>query len=433
MMTGAAGALPDEIGKQVEASAAAAAASSGESAASQSPWKLFIGQVPKHVNEPELRKYFEKYGEISELVVLKDKHTNQHKGCAFCVYKTRESADRAINELHEKVMLYNRHLQVRFAGDKDQLREPKLFVGMLSKTTGEDQVRALFAPYGSVKEVHLMKDQQQNSKGAAFVKMNSKEEADAAIRALHDQYQDSGSPNKLVVRFAEHKAPQNRGMMQMGMGRGGGGNMYGVNPYGGFQPAFGGFGRGGGGYGGGMMMNNPMGQLGQLGGAASAPVGMQGASFNSFQQAPSFNTFPDTSLYQQQAFPGGGRGAGGSFGGGAGGAPGEPREPRGPAGANLFVYNVPESFTDGDLASMFSNFGSVLSAKVFKDRTTGVPKGFGFVSYDNSGSAEKAISGLNGFMIGSKRLKVQLKTPGSSGGGGAVGGGGGAGRGYQPY
>jgi len=80
----------------------------------------------------------------------------------------------------------------------------------------------------------------------------------------------------------------------------------------------------------------------------------------------------------------------------------------------LFVYNVPESFSDNDLASMFSNFGNVLSAKVFKDRVTGIAKGFGFVSYDSASSADKAITGLNGFMIGSKRLKVQLKTSSST-------------------
>ena len=35
----------------------------------------------------------------------------------------------------------------------------------------------------------------------------------------------------------------------------------------------------------------------------------------------------------------------------------------------------------------------------------------GFVSYDNSGSAQAAINSMNGFQIGMKRLKVQLKRP----------------------
>ena len=49
----------------------------------------------------------------------------------------------------------------------------------------------------------------------------------------------------------------------------------------------------------------------------------------------------------------------------------------GPMGANLFVYYLPGSLTDEDLASAFAPFGEVLSAKVYYDRDTGESKGFG--------------------------------------------------------
>lgn len=35
----------------------------------------------------------------------------------------------------------------------------------------------------------------------------------------------------------------------------------------------------------------------------------------------------------------------------------------------------------------------------------------GFVSFDNPSSAQAAIQAMNGFQIGMKRLKVQLKRP----------------------
>ena len=49
----------------------------------------------------------------------------------------------------------------------------------------------------------------------------------------------------------------------------------------------------------------------------------------------------------------------------------------GPNGANLFIYHLPRDLTDADLATLFSPFGNVVSAKVFVDKKTAESKGFG--------------------------------------------------------
>jgi CUG-BP- and ETR3-like factor len=82
---------------------------------------------------------------------------------------------------------------------------------------------------------------------------------------------------------------------------------------------------------------------------------------------------------------------------------------KGPDGANLFIFHIPNHFTNLDMYHLFCPYGNLLSVRIMVERDTGRSRGFGFVSYDNPDSAAMAIKELNGFAIGNKRLKVQHK------------------------
>ncbi|EGG20195.1 hypothetical protein DFA_07315 [Cavenderia fasciculata] len=100
--------------------------------------------------------------------------------------------------------------------------------------------------------------------------------------------------------------------------------------------------------------------------------------------------------------------------GGGGGGNQKKNQSVGPSGSNLFVYNIPNFYTDVELSVLFDPFGAVISSKVFIDKNTGTSKGFGFVSFDNPNSATTAITNLNGMMLNGKKLKVTVKNSNSN-------------------
>eukprot|EP01066_Platyproteum_vivax_P006789 Platyproteum_vivax@DN2493_c0_g1_i2.p1 len=101
-----------------------------------------------------------------------------------------------------------------------------------------------------------------------------------------------------------------------------------------------------------------------------------------------------------------GSGSGGNMGTGMAG--GANSSAFGPPGSNLFVFHLPSEWGEMDLIQNFQSFGHILSARIQRDHT-GRARGFGFVSFDNPHSAAHAIHTMNGFHVGGKWLKVQLK------------------------
>ncbi|KAG6726258.1 hypothetical protein I3842_02G072200 [Carya illinoinensis] len=80
----------------------------------------------------------------------------------------------------------------------------KLFVGSVPRTATEEDIRPLFEVHGNVVEVALIKDKRTGlQQGCCFIKYATSEEADRAIRALHNQHTLPGGAGPIQVRYAD--------------------------------------------------------------------------------------------------------------------------------------------------------------------------------------------------------------------------------------
>ncbi|XP_016101903.1 CUGBP Elav-like family member 2 isoform X14 [Sinocyclocheilus grahami] len=417
--------------------------------------KMFVGQIPRSWSEKELKELFEPYGAVYQINILRDRSQNppQSKGCCFVTFYTRKAALEAQNALHNIKTLTGMHhpIQMKPADSEksNAVEDRKLFIGMVSKKCNENDIRVMFSPFGQIEECRILRGPDGLSRGCAFVTFSTRAMAQNAIKAMHQSQTMEGCSSPMVVKFADTQKDKEQRRLQQQLAQqmqqlnsaSAWGSLTGLT---GLTPqylallqqatsssnlgAFSGIQQ----MAAGSTANSTMGAMGSLGslgtlqGLAGATMGLNNINalagsvnsmaalngglgstglsngsagpmdaltqaYSGIQQyaAAALPTLYSQSLLQQQS------------------AAGSQKE--GPEGANLFIYHLPQEFGDQDILQMFMPFGNVVSAKVFIDKQTNLSKCFGFVSYDNPVSAQAAIQAMNGFQIGMKRLKVQLK------------------------
>ncbi|XP_043865067.1 CUGBP Elav-like family member 2 isoform X5 [Drosophila mojavensis] len=453
--------------------------------------KMFVGQVPKSMDEAQLREMFEEYGPVHSINVLRDKATGISKGCCFVTFYTRRAALKAQDALHNVKTLSGMYHPIQMKpADSENRNERKLFIGMLNKKLNENDVRKLFEVHGAIEECTVLRDQNGQSKGCAFVTFATKHAAISAIKVTLSQNKImEGCTSPLVVKFADTQKEKEQKKIQQIQA-----NLWNLatniniplgqtpttvstpilpNPPQQPSPVMGadaltpasiqllqqlqtvglqqqllqaltGLGA--------AQQNNSSQDTTNAAAGLLNPLSVQNLAAIAAMTQPSLtnaatspgsaqltNTAALLSLIRKKAaakttgsdpnplasaymstaagLPQFGNTTAlstsplASVALSAAAAAAAGKQIEGPEGCNLFIYHLPQEFTDTDLASTFLPFGNVISAKVFIDKQTSLSKCFGFVSFDNPESAQMAIKSMNGFQVGTKRLKVQLKKP----------------------
>ncbi|KAL0104218.1 hypothetical protein PUN28_017145 [Cardiocondyla obscurior] len=401
--------------------------------------KLFVGMLSKKFTENDVRNMFSAYGMIEECSVLRDS-TGKSKACAFVTFASKQYAINAIKALHHSQTMEgcSSPLVVKFADtqkEKDQKRMQQL------QTNLWNIAGVNITPHYLTNDAHtlaptslqLLQQLQATTSAATPVAAN----AGAANALSNVQHQlllqqhlglgaatpahaappavpspaeiNPANLQSLATLASLSNTAANAGVSPMSMQNlvtlaamtGGNGNLQvSPNTLSGLANSTA------------AALLGKTGNTGSTGGSLS-PVtsltlnSLTGTPLNGLQDSLS-NAY--SSLQQYAGFP--------AFTAAAAAAAAAAQKTKftstdkqieGPEGCNLFIYHLPQEFSDTDLISTFSPFGNVISAKVFIDKHTHMSKCFGFVSYDNASSAQAAIQTMHGFQIGMKRLKVQLK------------------------
>ncbi|MBA0859731.1 hypothetical protein Goshw_010045 [Gossypium schwendimanii] len=420
-----------------------------KSTTSEESVKLFVGQVPKHMTEAQVLAIFEEFALVDEVNIIKDKATLSSRGCCFVICPSREEADKAVDACHNKKTLpgASSPLQVKYADGELERLEHKLFVGMLPKNVKEDEVADLFSKYGTIKDLQIIRGSQQTSKGCAFLKYETKEQALDALQAVNGKHRMEGSSVPLVVKWADTEKERLARRAQKAQFQALNKpnvdsqhpSLFGALPMG-YVPPYNGYGyQAPGSYG--LMqyrmppMQNqsafhsmipPVNQASALRGItpdlapragprnyAMPPGNYVGSAYPAVQGVQYPMAYPGGIISHHPltsspgSLPQANTSSNSSSASSVGTSSGSQIE--GPPGANLFIYHIPQEFGDQELTNAFQGYGRVLSAKVFVDKATGASKCFGFVSYDSPAAAQNAINMMNGCQLGGKKLKVQLK------------------------
>jgi len=95
---------------------------------------IYVGNINYNLNEAQLRKIFEVFGDVFSVIIIKDKITDRSKGFGFVKMNDSIAASRAVDELNGR-SICGRNIIVSFSSDnKDEINNSeKPFIG-----TGKD-------------------------------------------------------------------------------------------------------------------------------------------------------------------------------------------------------------------------------------------------------------------------------------------------------
>lgn len=164
--------------------------------------KLFIGGIAWDTTEGTLRDYFTRFGDVSQVVIMRDKTTGRPRGFGFVVFSDPSVLDQVLQDKHT---IDGRPVEAKRALSREEqhnsrsgnfnsgrgsegggyFKTKKIFVGGLPPTLTEDGFRQYFENYGHVTDVVVMYDQNtQRPRGFGFITFETEDAVDNVLQKV---------------------------------------------------------------------------------------------------------------------------------------------------------------------------------------------------------------------------------------------------------
>jgi RNA recognition motif-containing protein len=219
--------------------------------------KLFIGGLTVNTGEDELKTFYGKWGDIVDVVVMKDGQTKRSRGFGFITYAKSGSVDEAMK--HRPHTIDGKQVDPKRAVPREksgipeaQVSVKKLFVSGVKESHTVEQFKDYFSKFGTVEEVDIIEDKTSGKRrGFAFITFDDFDPVDKLSLLRSHEIGGHRCDVKKGLSREEMRRVQERQFRGQHYGQGGGyGWGWGPMGYGGYDNYGIGYGSYHGGYGG---------------------------------------------------------------------------------------------------------------------------------------------------------------------------------------
>ena len=128
---------------------------------------LFVGGLAFNISEKDLQKYFQKFGPVRKVNLLRRSDNNMSKGYAFVFFENFDSVERVLE--CEDHFIKGRKIDCQIAQERPfkQLHQQtfnskRIYVGKLAKGTCDEDLTQAFRVFGKIKSAYIINDSLTN-------------------------------------------------------------------------------------------------------------------------------------------------------------------------------------------------------------------------------------------------------------------------------